>query len=112
MNKITDLGRKSVNLPVAPRFAKLLILATHHNVTQYALTLVAALSVGHLFTGPVPDPFKPRAGPAKLLGDFMVILGAVGAWEHSGGGAAWSTQHRLRHRALVSIAETVVFAHF
>ena len=105
VNKITDLGKQCVNLPVAPRFAKLILLAVEHKVTQFALTLVAALSVGHLFTGPVPAPFKPRGGPAKLLGDFMVILTAVGAWEHAGAGQPWSTTHHLRYRALVEIRQ-------
>ena len=105
VNKITELGRKCVNLPVAPRFAKLIFLSVEHKVTQYALTLVAALSVGHLFTGPIPSPFKPRGGPSKLLGDFMVILSAVGAWEHAGGGQPWSCTHHLRHRALVEIRQ-------
>ena len=105
VNKITDLGKQCVNLPVSPRFAKLLLLSVEQNVTQFALTLVAALSVGHLFTGPIPAPFKPRAGPAKLLGDFMVILTAVGAWEHSGAGQPWSAAHHLRYRALVEIRQ-------
>ena len=103
--KITEQGRKCVDLPVAPRFAKLLLLAGEHSVTQYALTLVAALSVGHLFTGPVPSPFKPRGGTSKLLGDFMVMLTAVGAWEHAGAGQVWSSTHHLRHRALVEIRQ-------
>ena len=103
--KITELGRKCVHLPVAPRFAKLLLLSEKESVTLYALTLVAALSVGHLFTGPIPTPFKPRGGPSKLLGDFMVILTAVGAWEHAGAGQSWSCVHHLRHRALVEIRQ-------
>ena len=35
----------------------------------------------------------------------MVLLSAVGAWEHSGGGAEWSTTHHLRHRALVEVRQ-------
>ena len=105
VNKITELGKQCVNLPVAPRFAKLILLAVKEKVTQFALTLVAALSVGHLFTGPIPTHFKPKGGPAKLLGDFMVILTAVGAWEHAGAGQPWSTTHHLRYRALVEIRQ-------
>eukprot|EP00116_Pleurobrachia_bachei_P002935 sb/3463197/ len=105
VNKITELGRSCVNLPVAPRFAKLLLLAVDRGVLPFALTLVAALSVGHIFTGPIPHPFKPPPGPSRLLGDFMVLLSAVGAWEHAGGGQEWSSKHHLRHRALVEVRQ-------
>ena len=35
----------------------------------------------------------------------MVLLSAVGAWEHAGGGQEWSAKHHLRHRALVEVRQ-------
>uniref|UniRef100_A0A2C9LE54 Helicase-associated domain-containing protein n=1 Tax=Biomphalaria glabrata TaxID=6526 RepID=A0A2C9LE54_BIOGL len=46
---ITDLGMVMATFPVAPRYAKMLMLAKTYKVLPYAVALVAALSVDELF---------------------------------------------------------------
>ncbi|KAJ2828943.1 putative ATP-dependent RNA helicase DHR1, partial [Coemansia sp. 'formosensis'] len=47
--RITDLGRLMSVFPVAPRFAKMLIVGQQHGCLPYVITIVAALSVGDPF---------------------------------------------------------------
>ncbi|KAJ2890028.1 putative ATP-dependent RNA helicase DHR1, partial [Coemansia aciculifera] len=47
--RITDLGRLMSVFPVAPRFAKMLIVAQQHACLPYVIAIVAALSVGDPF---------------------------------------------------------------
>ncbi|KAJ1820064.1 putative ATP-dependent RNA helicase DHR1 [Coemansia sp. RSA 2675] len=47
--RITDLGRLMSVFPVAPRFAKMLIVGQQHGCLPYVISIVAALSVGDPF---------------------------------------------------------------
>lgn len=46
---ISDLGMSMASLPVAPRYAKMLIVAREYKVLPYIVALVAALSVDEIF---------------------------------------------------------------
>ncbi|KAJ2159433.1 putative ATP-dependent RNA helicase DHR1 [Coemansia sp. RSA 552] len=46
---VTDLGRLMSVFPVAPRFAKMLIIGQQHQCLPYIIAIVAALSVGDPF---------------------------------------------------------------
>lgn len=43
--KVTSLGRSIAAFPVAPRYGKMLALSHQHNLLQYTVCMVAALSV-------------------------------------------------------------------
>ncbi|KAJ2006785.1 putative ATP-dependent RNA helicase DHR1 [Coemansia thaxteri] len=47
--RISDLGRLMSVFPVAPRFAKMLIVGQQHGCLPYVISIVAALSVGDPF---------------------------------------------------------------
>ncbi|KAI9482296.1 putative ATP-dependent RNA helicase DHR1 [Coemansia sp. RSA 989] len=47
--RVTDLGRLMAVFPVAPRFAKMLIIGQQHGCLPYVIAIVAALSVGDPF---------------------------------------------------------------
>ncbi len=60
--QITALGRALAAFPIAPRFAKMLILAHQSGVLSFMVAIVAALSVGELSL-PTPSALiaKPKA---------------------------------------------------
>lgn len=43
--KVTPLGQSIAAFPVAPRYGKMLALSHQHNLLQYTVCMVAALSV-------------------------------------------------------------------
>lgn len=45
MTTITDLGKTMAHFPLSPRFSKMLALSFHHSVVEFAVALVAALTV-------------------------------------------------------------------
>lgn len=114
-SKITALGRAMAAYPLAPRFAKMLLLSQQHDLMQLSITLVAALSVQELMLDQPVDVDGSGethrkwlgqrrawagAGESLLLGDPMVLLRAVGAAEYSGNVEAFCTAHGIRSKAL------------
>jgi len=55
---ITDLGRMMAAFPVAPRYAKMLIIGQQKGCLPYVVTLVAALTVGDPF---IRDVFEEES---------------------------------------------------
>lgn len=121
---ITLLGRSMSQIPVAPRYAKMILLANQGNCMQYMLTIVAALTVKEIFTDDISivddsgndeDATKKRmmitqarrkwagTGETLLLGDMMVILRAVGACEYAGCTEKFCKENGLRYKAMVEI---------
>ena len=58
------------------------MLSLEESVEEYALTLVAALSVGHLFTGPIPNIFKPPGGETYFKYTNAICIAVVGTLEY------------------------------
>lgn len=100
--------------PLAPRYAKMLLLSQQHDLMQLSITLVAALSVQELV---LDQPADSEAGDTHrrwlgqrrswagtgnslLLGDPMVLLRAVGAAEYSGDIEAFCSTNGIRSKAL------------
>ena len=100
--------------PLAPRYAKMLLLSQQHDLLQLSITLVAALSVQELV---LDQPADSEAGDTHrkwlgqrrswagtghslLLGDPMVLLRAVGAAEYSGDIETFCSAHGMRSKAL------------
>ncbi|XP_045152666.1 probable ATP-dependent RNA helicase DHX37 [Echinops telfairi] len=121
---ISPLGRTMATFPVAPRFAKMLSLSRQHGCLPYTITIVAAMTVRELFeeldrpaasdeelatlkTKRARVAHVKRAwagrGASLLLGDLMVLLGAVGAWEFAGGSAQFCEANGLRYKAMLEI---------
>ncbi|XP_075689607.1 putative ATP-dependent RNA helicase DHX37 isoform X2 [Rhinoderma darwinii] len=121
---ITPLGRTMASFPVAPRYAKMLALGKQHDCLPYVITIVAAMTVRELFDelerpalndeeNVVLKGKKARVlqmqkiwagqGPARELGDLMVMLGAVGACEYSGLTPAFCERNGLRFKAMMEI---------
>ena len=45
VTRITELGRIMAQLPVSPRYSKMLSLGNQHNCLPYVVTMVSILSV-------------------------------------------------------------------
>ena len=105
--------------PLAPRYAKMLLLSQQHDLMQLSITLVAALSVQELMLDQPADADESGAearrkwlgqrrawagaGESLLLGDPMVLLRAVGAAEFSGDVDAFCSANGIRGKALKEV---------
>uniref|UniRef100_A0A3B3VT34 Activating signal cointegrator 1 complex subunit 3 n=1 Tax=Poecilia latipinna TaxID=48699 RepID=A0A3B3VT34_9TELE len=121
---ITSLGRAMASFPVAPRYAKMLALGKQQDCLPYIIAVVSAMTVREIFE----DFDRParsddesstltqrRArltqmrrlwagqGASLLLGDLMVMLGAVGACEFAGCTPKFCEENGLRYKAMVEI---------
>jgi len=109
ITKITSLGKTMACFPINPRYSKMLTLGNQHNLLPYIITLISALSVQELFVDAKhnPDFAKLRqkwAGFGELLslGDFTVLLVALGAVEYEGeNGARFCEQTGIRLKAVL-----------
>ncbi|XP_054466573.1 probable ATP-dependent RNA helicase DHX37 [Anoplopoma fimbria] len=121
---ISPLGRAMASFPVAPRYAKMLALGKQQDCLPYVIAVVAAMTVRELFedldrpSGSEDESSKltqRRArltqmkrlwagrGASLLLGDLMVMLGAVGACEFAGCTPTFCEENGLRYKAMVEI---------
>ncbi|XP_035514714.1 probable ATP-dependent RNA helicase DHX37 [Morone saxatilis] len=121
---ITPLGRAMASFPVAPRYAKMLALGKQQDCLPYVIAVVAAMTVREIFedldrpAGSEDENSKltqRRArltqmrrlwagqGASLLLGDLMVMLGAVGACEFAGCTPKFCEDNGLRYKAMVEI---------
>lgn len=121
---ITSLGRTMTKFPVSPRFAKMLCLGHQNQCLQYVVAIVAALTVSEIFyqNNVNEDGVKSKDeikgqrsrvtklrrqwagdGSSQFLGDFMVMLRAVGASEFSGCSQKFCYSSGLRHKAMIEI---------
>ncbi|RVE67907.1 hypothetical protein OJAV_G00086520 [Oryzias javanicus] len=121
---ITPLGRAMASFPVSPRYAKMLSLGKQQDCLPYVIAVVAAMTVRELFedldrpAGSEDESSKlvqRRArltqmrrlwagqGASLLLGDLMVMLGAVGACEFAGCSPKFCEDNGLRYKAMVEI---------
>lgn len=95
--KITKLGSSIASFPVSPRFGKMLALSHQHQLLEYTICMVAALSVQEVLqevplageAGNKDSKWRTKrrawagSGNSLMLGDPMVLLKAVGAAEFS-----------------------------
>ena len=100
--------------PLAPRYAKMLLLSQQQDLMQLSITLVAALSVQELMLDQPVDGTSAEmhkqwlgqrrswagVGQSLLLGDPMVLVRAVGAAEYSGDIEGFCSAHGIRAKAL------------
>ncbi|KAM9360828.1 putative ATP-dependent RNA helicase DHX37 [Symphorus nematophorus] len=121
---ITPLGRAMASFPVAPRYAKMLALGKQQDCLPYVIAVVSAMTVREIFedldrpAGSEDESSKltqRRArltqmkrlwagqGASLLLGDLMVMLGAVGACEFAGCTPKFCEENGLRYKAMVEI---------
>ncbi|XP_070689634.1 probable ATP-dependent RNA helicase DHX37 [Pempheris klunzingeri] len=121
---ITPLGRAMASFPVAPRYAKMLALGRQQDCLPYVIAVVAAMTVREIFedldrpAGSEDESSKLSQRRAKLtqmrrlwagqgasllLGDLMVMLGAVGACEFAGCTPKFCEENGMRYKAMVEI---------
>ncbi|KAJ0068081.1 hypothetical protein NL108_015563, partial [Boleophthalmus pectinirostris] len=121
---ITPLGRAMASFPVAPRYAKMLALGKQQDCLPYVISVVAAMTVREIFEDldrPASSETESQKltqrrarltqmrrlwagqGGALLLGDLMVMLGAVGACEFAGSTPKFCEENGLRYKAMVEI---------
>ncbi|XP_051509399.1 probable ATP-dependent RNA helicase DHX37 [Myxocyprinus asiaticus] len=121
---ITPLGRAMAAFPVAPRYAKMLALGRQQGCMPYIITIVAAMTVREIFeeydrpAGSEEESAKLAGkkarcvqmrrlwagqGQSQLLGDLMVLLGAVGACEFAGCTHQFCEENGLRYKAMLEI---------
>lgn len=103
-SRVTTLGRAMANFPVAPRFAKMLALSRQSDLLPLSICLVASLSVPELLSGGSPPPWSSTVGEARLLGDAMLLLRAVGAAEFAADSAEFCRKHGLRIAAVREVS--------
>uniref|UniRef100_A0A0A9YHQ9 Putative ATP-dependent RNA helicase kurz n=2 Tax=Lygus hesperus TaxID=30085 RepID=A0A0A9YHQ9_LYGHE len=110
--KLTQLGESMARFPVAPRFAKMLCLSHQHNLLEYTVAVVAAMSVQEVLLEAEKQGAKvSRAkwaghGNSLLLGDAMVLLRAVGAAEYAnsqGKLEEFCSLNNVRQKAIVEV---------
>ncbi|CAN9513034.1 unnamed protein product [Ophioblennius macclurei] len=121
---ITPLGRAMASFPVAPRYAKMLALGQQQDCLPYVIAVVAAMTVREIFED-LDRPARSEdenskltqrrarltqmrrlwagQGASLLLGDLMVMLGAVGACEFSGCTPKFCEDNGLRYKAMLEI---------
>ncbi|XP_071848157.1 probable ATP-dependent RNA helicase DHX37 isoform X3 [Apostichopus japonicus] len=123
-HSISSLGRAMACFPVSPCYAKMIALGKQHDCLPYIIALVSALTVREIFesatvTGSTEqEKMQHRKrqeriennkrvwagkGPSLLLGDLMVLLGAVGATEYAGNAANFCGSHGIRYKAMAEI---------
>ncbi|XP_056275402.1 probable ATP-dependent RNA helicase DHX37 isoform X2 [Pseudoliparis swirei] len=121
---ISPLGRAMASFPVSPRYAKMLALGKQQDCLPYVIAVVAAMTVREVF-----EDFERPAisedesstltqrrarliqmrrlwagqGASLLLGDLMVMLGAVGACEFAGCTPKFCEENGLRYKAMLEI---------
>ena len=117
---ITSLGRTMTKFPVSPRYAKMLCLGHQNQCLQFVVVIVATLTVREIFSfvngaGEGEDKNERLSnitklrrswagdGLEQLLGDFMVMLRAVGAAEFSGCSPKFCQSSGLRHKAMIEV---------
>uniref|UniRef100_A0A8C7GWP7 RNA helicase n=1 Tax=Oncorhynchus kisutch TaxID=8019 RepID=A0A8C7GWP7_ONCKI len=121
---ISPLGRAMASFPVSPRYAKMLALGKQQDCLPYVIAVVAAMTVREIFedldrpAGSEDESSKlaqRRArlaqmrrlwagqGASLLLGDLMVLLGAVGACEFAGCTLKFCEENGLRYKAMLEI---------
>ncbi len=115
---ITSLGQTMTKFPVSPRYAKMLCLGHQNQCLQYVVVIVAALTVHEIFSSGSSEGEDKKErlsnitklrrkwagdGLSQLLGDFMVMLRAVGAAEFSGCSPKFCQSSGLRHKAMVEV---------
>uniref|UniRef100_W5KFF5 Activating signal cointegrator 1 complex subunit 3 n=1 Tax=Astyanax mexicanus TaxID=7994 RepID=W5KFF5_ASTMX len=121
---ITPLGRAMAAFPVSPRYAKMLALGRQQGCMPYIITIVAAMTVREIFeeldrpASSEEESSKQASrkarfsqmrrlwagqGQSLLLGDLMVMLGAVGACEFAGCTSAFCEENGLRYKAMLEI---------
>ncbi|XP_076756292.1 putative ATP-dependent RNA helicase kurz [Xylocopa sonorina] len=116
--KVTPLGHSIAAFPVAPRYGKMLALSHQHNLLQYTVCMVAALSVQEVLIEAFEINSGARTkwhqmrrywagtGNSLLLGDPMVLIRAIGGAEYAGTKGkllSFCEEHGLRHKAVVEI---------
>lgn len=121
---ITELGKVMSYFPISPRYAKMLCLSHQYNLLPYVIGLVSAITVQEIFIdsnlpasdGSEKDEQKDKhkkwmalrkkwsgMGHSHLMGDFMVMLKAVGASEFAGCIPNFCMQNGLRPKAMTEI---------
>ncbi|XP_033627885.1 probable ATP-dependent RNA helicase DHX37 [Asterias rubens] len=122
--RITPLGKTMACFPVSPCYARMITNGQRRGCLPYIIALVSALTVREIFevgnqrtdsAEEKEEQKKRRArvahnkriwageGNSLLLGDLMVLLGAVGATEFSGCTPSFCAAHGLRYKAMTEI---------
>ncbi|XP_072034599.1 probable ATP-dependent RNA helicase DHX37 [Amphiura filiformis] len=122
--RVTPVGKAMACFPVSPCYAKMIAMGEQENCLPYVIALVSALTVREIFdvsdmqTKTDEEKSEHRKkhariaknkqvwagqGNSLLLGDLMVLLGAVGATEYSGCTPPFCTSHGLRYKAMIEI---------
>ncbi|OAD58855.1 putative ATP-dependent RNA helicase kurz [Eufriesea mexicana] len=116
--KVTLLGNSIAAFPVTPRYGKMLALSHQHDLLQYTVCMVAALSVQEVLMNSYDMDSDDRnkwikmrrfwagTGNSLLLGDLMVLIKAIVGAEYArtkGKLESFCKEHGLRHKAIVEI---------
>ncbi|EDV25287.1 uncharacterized protein TRIADDRAFT_24488, partial [Trichoplax adhaerens] len=119
---ITSLGKVMSQFPVAPRYAKMLVISEQYGCLPYVITLVAALTVKDIFfdIDEISQDSSKQVSNTKLrikqtrkvwasegakclLGDYMVYLRSVGASEYAKNSIDFCAKTGLRYKAMTEI---------
>jgi len=109
--KITDLGYSLSLLPVAPRYAKMLVLGHQGGCLPYVVALVAMMAVGDPVMPPIKDEQQFAPGEKRLkksqwqhpTSNLLGGLKAVGAYEWSGAAEKFCNDNGLHSKTMKEI---------
>uniref|UniRef100_A0A915AK36 RNA helicase n=1 Tax=Parascaris univalens TaxID=6257 RepID=A0A915AK36_PARUN len=122
--RISALGKTLSMFPLAPKFAKMLVMANQSGLLPYACTLVAVLSVReplipiYSLRGETNEETQAKMlaalkqrrawcvqGQARRFGDLAVLLNAVLASLAEKGSEEVCTRYGVRHKALSEVSK-------
>ena len=126
---ISSLGKTLAEIPISPRFAKMIYLGGKKKCAPYIIAIAAALTVRDIFSNDIDvSQFEEAAegeedvdgkqkkmmitkarrkwagdGPLSALGDVMVVLRAVGAFEYANCSPQFCENNGLRLKAMMEL---------
>ncbi|OAD80681.1 hypothetical protein PHYBLDRAFT_129312 [Phycomyces blakesleeanus NRRL 1555(-)] len=105
---ITPVGQAMANLPVTPRFAKMLVIGNQQDCLPFVIAIVAALSTEiakarrRLMRKKYFESQIKHAGLDRSS-DILKLLNVVGAYEYAGATAEFCEENFLRSKAMEEI---------
>ncbi|RWS21040.1 putative ATP-dependent RNA helicase DHX37-like protein, partial [Leptotrombidium deliense] len=113
-SRVTDIGKAMSFFPLNPRYSKMIVLSANQGLLCYTVALVSALTVQEIFLN-LPnesEKFDKRkslrhkwneVGNSLLLGDFMLLLKAVGCSTFVKFSEKLIEAYGLRYKAMIEI---------
>ncbi|KAJ3343657.1 hypothetical protein HDU91_000350 [Kappamyces sp. JEL0680] len=100
---LTEFGVQMSDFPLAPEFAKALMVSPSYHVSEEVLTIIAMLNVPNPFLRPNNDRKNADAAKAQFEhedGDHLTLLNAYQAYKENENDPKWAFDNYLNARSL------------